>query len=685
MTAIAEWDEVDEQVHAIIAMRLSSNLRTHLGSASSPRTAKQAWDSLVSSFGQMGISGLIADFHRAAFTKVSGTQNPQVEIQAIHTLWERLRANQIEIPDYIQGMLLLGAIPQKWDHIAAMYTQGTQTMTSVTFASVRQAIMAEYERTQRPSSNIATKISAVKRKGKSPQFSEQKQSNPKRAADHDHDDRPAPKKRGKRGGKKAREHSHIVSSALVPEAVTKRLQETHHHTAPPPRGGLAPDFSRGGIVIGGPSRAPHVAAKSTRPPPQVASFNSQHKMTLETVKPSSPSHYAHGKLEAGPSAKQHLADKELNALRRHREFCETSTPYRDAVASTSKIVEVPPTPPTIEGTQSFKDAFTGEVERTKELRRRQKKSAAKGKGKGKKVFKSKEVVDVSDDDSDSGISFPDLNEERHGHVIRARSPSHIPGEVADTDGLPRYLKRFVDPTGFGMDNDYQSHIYDNFESINGYRRFVSNHSSSALSTDEYQQLLGALSSLESRIDLIRICSSCCKKCEKDKNEHDIDFLADSGASLSFTPYRSNLTEFEVINDDKMKVQTASKENQLRITGKGSVFFTHFVSERGKLVRMNGRLYPVFYIPGLSVRLLSVGSLLNDGELELRGTSNSLEFKSRKTNRIVISCKPHIPGQTIYWLEARLIPPQTLLAKLTVLSVDYDIMHRCFAHPSKDVL
>ena len=108
--AMAEWDEIDEQVHAIIAMRLSSNLWTHLGSAQSPRTAKMALDSLVASFGQMGISGLIADFHRATFSKVSGMQNPQVEIQAIHTLWECLWANQIVIPDYIQGMLLLGAV-----------------------------------------------------------------------------------------------------------------------------------------------------------------------------------------------------------------------------------------------------------------------------------------------------------------------------------------------------------------------------------------------------------------------------------------------------------------------------------------------------------------------------------------------------------------------------------------------
>ena len=351
MTAIAEWDEIDEQVHAIIAMCLSSNLQTCLGSALSPRTAKEAWDSLVPSFGQMGISGLIINFHRAVFSKVSGMQNPQVEIQATHThthtLWEHLQVNQIVIPDYIQGMLLLGAIPNKWDHIAAMYMQQAQTMTSVTFATVRQAIMAEYEQTQHPSSNIATNISAVKWKGKSPQFPEQKQSKPRTTADHDHKDLPTPKhKWGKHGGKKAREHSHIVSSTLVPESVTQQLQETHH-TSPPPCRGLAPDFSHGGIVIGGPSHAPIVAANKL--PTMVASFNSQ-KMTLNPVKPTSPGHFAHGKQEPGPSAKQHLDDKELAALHHHRTFCETLTPYHDAVASTSKIVEVPPTPPTIDRT-----------------------------------------------------------------------------------------------------------------------------------------------------------------------------------------------------------------------------------------------------------------------------------------------------------------------------------------------
>ena len=47
--------------------------------------------------------------------------------------------------------------------------------------------------------------------------------------------------------------------------------------------------------------------------------------------------------------------------------------------------------------------------------------------------------------------------------------------------------------------------------------------------------------------------------------------------------------------------------------------------------------------------------------------------------------PHMPGQTIYWLNARHMLAHSLLAKSMVMSIDYDIMHRHFAHPSMDVL
>ena len=47
--------------------------------------------------------------------------------------------------------------------------------------------------------------------------------------------------------------------------------------------------------------------------------------------------------------------------------------------------------------------------------------------------------------------------------------------------------------------------------------------------------------------------------------------------------------------------------------------------------------------------------------------------------------PHMLGQTVYWLNARPTFAHSLLAKSMVMSIDYDIMHRHFAHPSINVL
>ena len=96
------------------------------------------------------------------------------------------------------------------------------------------------------------------------------------------------------------------------------------------------------------------------------------------------------------------------------------------------------------------------------------------------------------------------------------------------------------------------------------------------------------------------------------------------------------------------------------------------------------LYPVFYIPGINYRFLSVGTLLNQG-LTLRGSSSHLEFRSHKSNQLEFMCGSHEPGQTIYWLSVKLASADSLLAMLLICSVSYNIVHHCFSHPSKDVL
>ena len=85
----------------------------------------------------------------------------------------RLTANGVTLLDYVLGMLLLGALPSKWDHVAAIYLQGKTAHTDILYTEVRNAIVAEFDRTGvHPGQQQHThKISAVKRKGDHPSFS----------------------------------------------------------------------------------------------------------------------------------------------------------------------------------------------------------------------------------------------------------------------------------------------------------------------------------------------------------------------------------------------------------------------------------------------------------------------------------------------------------------------------------
>jgi transposase InsO family protein len=173
----------------------------------------------------------------------------------------------------------------------------------------------------------------------------------------------------------------------------------------------------------------------------------------------------------------------------------------------------------------------------------------------------------------------------------------------------------------------------------------------------------------------------CAKCVK-KHKDQIDLLTDNGASLHFTNQRSDLGEYEVVDDKDSTIYTASAGPPLTVVGHGSIYLTTSGIHRKEAGRVI-HLYPVFYVKGLTHKFLSVGALLNLG-FELRGSSSKVEFRTHKSNQLEFLCEPHEPGQNLYWLSATLVHADSLLASIMVSSIDYDIMHRCFAHPSMDV-
>ena len=125
-------------------------------------------------------------------------------------------------------------------------------------------------------------------------------------------------------------------------------------------------------------------------------------------------------------------------------------------------------------------------------------------------------------------------------------------------------------------------------------------------------------------------SANCVKCKKNKKHDLIELLADSGALLNFTHEQSDLSEFQEVHDDDFNVQTAVKSPPLAVKGVGCMFLMTSATS-GTRSKKIIHLYPVFYIPGINHRFLSVGTLLNQG-LMLRGSLSHLKkFRSHKLN------------------------------------------------------
>ena len=114
-------------------MRSAIGRNVHTGIVGA--TAAQTWTNLQTQFVSGGIFSIYQDFKSAMAMKI-GMSNPAKDMTSLYTYLEHLRANQVVIPEYIQGMMLLNMIPNKWDHIVAYYVQQQQMVNTITFTAI---------------------------------------------------------------------------------------------------------------------------------------------------------------------------------------------------------------------------------------------------------------------------------------------------------------------------------------------------------------------------------------------------------------------------------------------------------------------------------------------------------------------------------------------------------------------
>ena len=145
---------------------------------------------------------------------------------------------------------------------------------------------------------------------------------------------------------------------------------------------------------------------------------------------------------------------------------------------------------------------------------------------------------------------------------------------------------------------------------------------------------------------------------------------DSGASAHFTPDINNFIEYQELTEP-MFVQTANLSAQVK--GKGTILL---VLSTNEVVRITH----VFHIPTLSCQLLSMGVFLQAG---LKTVGSRTAITVLKDYKPVLRFSPRQKGGTIYVIKSKLQEAHMITA--SIYGINFDIMHRRLAHPSKEVL
>jgi hypothetical protein len=105
LVAMADWDKINLQVKSMISMRLSTNLRTLIGTMS-----VATWMNLEQCYGIPHFTGIYKDYELAHSIRLTTGENFEIWIQKIWTILEHLWAIRCVLSNYLQGMLLLKAI-----------------------------------------------------------------------------------------------------------------------------------------------------------------------------------------------------------------------------------------------------------------------------------------------------------------------------------------------------------------------------------------------------------------------------------------------------------------------------------------------------------------------------------------------------------------------------------------------
>ena len=222
-----EWKESNEKVMGIIRLRVTASVAQHIRGKTS---AKAMWDELKDRFGKPSVSAIFTEFKAALDVRVPSNQNPMPALQKLFEHYERLEQWKVTLPEFVKSMLMLSKVPSYAHFVAQVMAQGDK-VDELDSRKISTAIVNAWDQHQmqgrggnrdHSGGGNASRVSAVKKKGPAPNFSQQQQRSneqqqhaPQSGHNHGGNDKGKKTRRGTRGGRGGRGSARFAFASLA--------------------------------------------------------------------------------------------------------------------------------------------------------------------------------------------------------------------------------------------------------------------------------------------------------------------------------------------------------------------------------------------------------------------------------------------------------------------------------------
>lgn len=146
----------------------------------------------------------------------------------------------------------------------------------------------------------------------------------------------------------------------------------------------------------------------------------------------------------------------------------------------------------------------------------------------------------------------------------------------------------------------------------------------------------------------------------------------------------NRNDFTALRDLPYPIWISTPNNSIELQANqvGTIFLTH-VNIHDEVITT--RLSDVLYVPGMSKdsKLISMGMLLKAG-LHVFGDEETLTFINKFDDK-VLEFQQNDDKEALFWLKATTTKPKHLTSMRTISKESYGLMHRRFAHASKEAI